>query len=520
MWYKIWALIAVNLLFFGRTLAYGMIIDDIAAFNAQKDRRTPNFWKNLWLQFRQHYSESPALGHLFNIIMHTVNTVLVYFVFRQTDIAFLTALLFCINPVSNMASTWLSGRTYAVATTLILIGFACPLLFFIVYPITFAWSISTFMAPILLVFGEYKLLVLMLPIVAFLARKKYMKTINLRAKTVPDIMKKFNARKLILVFKTFAYYFFLCLFPFKLGMCHSYLHTFGLSKEETAPWFKLDKFFFAGIALMALIVLCITRMGVDYSFGLIWFCVFALQWCNWIVINHPITERYMYLANIGLMYFMATVIIGTPFMWIFLTMYAVLNLRFIPAYKDCLDYWKSNIENFPDVAMGYNQYGLELKKHGQVGTAFDVWLKGLRVRPNDFRINFNIANMLAEQGRWDIIKKFIVTASKNICVYSNTKLWRGKIKELKRIAEENGVNFKKVKKPTKAQIAQAETDRFAHQQELNDLNAIKAKPFLAMKYKPDYVVFLENKYKTKLGGIENVNDVQRPSTGGVSEGNT
>ena len=513
MWYKVWALIALNILFFGRTLAYGMIIDDIAAFNEQDKLRTENFWTNLWLQFKQAYSESPALGHLFNIVVHTLNTVLVYFLFGQTDIAFLTAVLFCINPVGNMASTWLSGRTYAVATTLILLGFTFPLLFFVVYPITFAWSISTILAPLLFVFGEYKVLILLLPVVAYFARRRYLDTIKLRINTVSPVMKKFEFRKIILVFKTFAYYFILCMFPFKLGMCHTYLHTFGLSDKETEPWFKLDKFFFLGIILMALIALCVVNMGVSFSFGLIWFFIFSIQWCNWIVINHPITERYMYLANIGLMYFMASLIINTPLMWVFLTMYAVLNIKYIPVYRSCLEYWRSNVTNFPEVAIGYNQYGLELKAVGQVGTAFDVWLQGRKIRPQDFKINYNISNLLAEQGRWDIIKEFVVATEENICKISNYEFWSTKVKELKAIVSAHGVNFDLTKEQEEAIKKDKELRIAIDKKEVDDLNSMVVNPFLHEKFRPEYVEFLQHKYKVKLEGVQNVNDVQ-PATGG------
>jgi len=518
MWFKIGILTAVNLIFYGRTLAYGMIIDDIAAFNLQNTVRTPNFWRNLWLQFKQAYSESPALGHLFSILIHTLNTLLVFFLCGQSDIAFLTALLFCINPVGNMASSWFSGRTYAIATSLILIGFIHPLLFFVMYPITFSWSISTILSPVLFMFGDLKLLVLLLPLVAYLQRRRYLNTVKLSVKTVSPVMKKLEPRKLILVFKTFAYYTLLCLFPFKLGMCHSYLHSYGLSDEDTEKWYKFDKFFFLGILFMSLIALCVYTKGIAYSFGLIWFFIFSIQWCNFVVLNHPITERYMYLANIGLMYFLATVISGTPLMWVFLTMYAVLNIKFIPVYKNCLEYWKSNVANFPDVAMGYNQYGLELKHSGKVGTAFDVWLEGKALRPNDFRINYNISALLCEQGRWDIVKEFIKDTDNNICKINNYDSWKEKVNNLKTIASNNGVNFDLTKEQEDEIKKQQEGRVFVDKKEVDDINSLTLYPFLHEKFRPEYIEFLQNKHKIKLEGVKD--DIQPITSGSEAQGNT
>ena len=495
-------LVAVNLLFYGRTLAYGLIIDDVAATQQTQAKKTSNYWKNMWLRFRQAYLDSPELGHLFNIAIHTTNTILVYYVFGANPISFLTALFFCINPVGNMASTWLSGRPYSVATSLILAGFLIPIAYPLFYGLAFSWSISTFMSPLIFLFAGLPLLAILLPIFAKLFKGNYYKTMKLRIKTVPKVMKSFDAKKLILVFKTYAYYTLLCIFPFKLGMCHSYLHTFGLSKKETGQWFKLDWRFFTGIAMVIGLIYLIITQGFTYCHGLIWFTIFVAQWTNWIVINHPITERYVYLANIGLMYFLAQLTIGTPLMYVFITMYAVLNWKFIPAYKDCLHYWKSNVENFPDVAMGYNQYGLELQKHGQVGTAFDIWIKGKSVRPNDFRINFNVSNLLAGQGRWDIIKPFIVQSEKSLDKRNNYKFWLGQVNSIKNVAKTQGVKFNISKKQEEKLKAQAELNKQIDLQERTDLESLKKDKKLIGKFTPNYLVYLQNKYKVKIKGFE------------------
>ena len=45
-----------------------------------------------------------------------------------------------------------------------------------------------------------------------------------------------------------------------------------------------------------------------------------------------------------------------------------------------ISYWKSNIENFPDVALGYNQYALALNSYGNGGSALDSLVTGVQIQ--------------------------------------------------------------------------------------------------------------------------------------------
>jgi len=452
----------LNVIFYIRTIGYGCIIDDLAAQERLPEVKTQDFWVNLWRQFKQDYMESPALGHLFSFTLHTINTMLIYVLFGRTPVAMLTAALFCINPVNNMAAVWMSGRPYSLATMFILIGFCFPILFPIVYPIAFLWSINSTFSPLMFVVLGMPWMAVMLPIMGIVGSKTHINTLKLRHEVLPEYLKKFEIRNLILVFKTVGYYTLLCIFPIRLGMCHSYLHSFGFSREETEKWYKLDWFFAAGIALIAFGIMGSIYFGMLFMFGFIWYLAHILQWCNWKLITHPITERYLYLANVGLMFFLAKLIIGTGFEYAFLTLYAILNWKYIPVYKNCLVYWKSNVENFPDVAMGYNQYGLELKARKYLGTAFDVYIAGLKVRPNDFRLSFNSSFLLIEQGRFDIIGKFLLNAEKNLPEGSNGEMFRPTLNKMKEECAKHGLIFEDgvpvvdQKEPVKEEVSKAE----------------------------------------------------------------
>ncbi len=438
---RIFILLTVYFFFYFRTIWYGLIIDDVEAWNKGQNEKTPNFWLNLYRQIHGTHIINTKISHTINFIVHLINCLLVYLLFGANDISMFISLLFMLNPVNNQVSLWLSGRPYGIATILLLTGFLFKNLFPIFYGLSFVWSINIIFAPLLFIFYKPHILIFALPLVAYLMKHKFIPTIILRGSTVTKEMKTIDLKKMILFFKTFAYYFFHCLFPIRLGMCHNYLHTYGLSEEETKVWYKLDKYFFMGIVLFLTILgIVFTGNGSKYI-GLVWFAIFISQWCNIYVINHLITERYVYIANIGLMALVVQFTYGTPLIWLFLVFYATRLWYFTPAYKNCLEFWKSNTENFPDVAMGYNQYGLELNKYGNVGTGFDIFLKGVQYRKNDFRLNYNISNLLAGQKRWDIIKEFVVKAEENIDRNNGYELWKGHIDEIKKGCVANGVKF-------------------------------------------------------------------------------
>ena len=423
-----------------RTIGYKYIIDDLEMAHRKK---TGKFWVDLYRQFAGTCYFNSKIEHGFALLFHTLNCVLIYLVFGRSDIALLTALLFAVNPVNTQASVWLSGRPYAFTTFLVLLGLCLKPLFPFAYAITYAWAINVILAPLLFLYVKPHLMILVLPVVFWLCHNNHKRTFKLRYGTSSPIMQKFKFRNLMLVFKTFAYYFKLCLFPMRLGMCHSYLHTFGLTKEDTDKWFKFDKYFFMGVVLMALVGIAIT-FGWGGAFGLFWFSLFILQWCNLLPITHPISERYAYLANIGMMYALSYLImttVGLPLAVAFFVFYAVRLWDYLPAYRDVIYYWKNNTETFEDVAMAYNQYGLGLAEYGNIGTAFDIWIKGVQYRKKDFRLNYNLSNMLLSTGKCGIAKQFIQAAEEALDHNLNRDFWQKNIDKMKDFCKKNGVDI-------------------------------------------------------------------------------
>ncbi len=433
-------ILITTLFFYRRTVHYGYVIDDI---QVATHPRTGKFWKDLWYQIRGHAYFDARREHTMTLLIHTINCMLVYKAFGSNNVSFLAAMLWAVNPVNNQASVWLSGKVYSIATTFILLGWWIKPLFPILYFPAFYFSLNGVLTPLLFLFVSPHIFVGLLPILMFKFKKRLVQEPERRYKQGSPLMRELRPRKLIICLKTLGYYFRLCLFPFKLGMCHKYLHEYGLTKHETEKMYNLDKYFWIGISI--LILLGVGLYNRWEMLGLLWFVLLTAQWCNLLVLNHPICERYVYLSGIGLMLMLAKVLLAVPFglyvaVAIF-TFYASKLWFFLPAYKTNYAYFHSNRNEFEDVAIAYNQVGLEAIRFGQPNIAFDTFMQGLFYRPYDFRLNYNSANLMISMGRYDQAKFFIHRSEQTLDKgVDNYNIWIDGINKMKEFVRGKGVN--------------------------------------------------------------------------------
>ena len=433
-------ILITTLFFYRRTVNYGYIIDDIQVATHE---RTGRFWRDLWYQIRGHAYFDAKREHTITLLIHTINCILIYKAFGSNNISFLAAMLFAVNPVNNQASVWLSGKVYALATTCILLGWWIKPLFPVLYFASFYFSLNGVLIPLLFLFVSPHIFTLLLPLLVFKFKKRLVNEPKRRYKQGSQLMRELSPRKLIICIKTLGYYFRLCLFPFKLGMCHKYLHEYGLTVDETEKWYRLDKYFWLGVSII--ITLGIGIFMKWNMFGLIWFVLLTAQWCNFLILNHPICERYVYLSNIGLMIFLSQILLSIPYgtylaVAIF-TFYITKLWFFLPAYNTNYAYFKSNKSEFSDVAIAYNQEGLEAIRFGQPSTALDIFMQGLFCRPFDFRINYNSANLMLGMGKFDQAKFFLHRAEQTLDKgVDNYDVWMGGINQMKNFIRGKGIN--------------------------------------------------------------------------------
>jgi len=427
---RILCIIISALFFYRRTVKYGYIIDDFQVATHKRRNKLFDFWG----QIRGHAYFQPRVEHTITLLFHTLNSVLIYLALGANDVSFMAGMLFAVNPVNNQTSVWLSGKVYSVAVTMVLLGILFKPLYPLLYLFAgFYFSLNVLLTPLLFLFINPVWFVAFIPVFLLIFKKRVVVEPKRRYEGGTSWMREVSLRKLIISIKTLGYYFRICLFPIKLAMCHQYLHVFGLSKKETEKWYTFDIYFWLGLGVLLTLA---TGLVLKWQvFGLFWFVVLMVQWCNFLVLNHPICERYAYMANVGLMYMVATVLMKVPYgtyiavaLW---TYYATKLWHFLPAYKNNLEYFKSGMEQFDKVAINYNQYGLELVRFNRPGTALETFNDGLLCRPNDFRLNYNTANLLCSMSRFQEAVCYINRAEAALDKNNSYDTWKKQVDSIK-----------------------------------------------------------------------------------------
>ena len=300
----------LSLAVYGRTVMYGLVSDDSNAYarGQQMIKDKVPLWKQLCSEAMCHNICNKKRCHVYNILVHTANCVLIYIVFGSSTTSFIASLLFLVNPSNNQGSTWLSGRGYAIVTFFaLLIWLWKDILWLtpILYYAGLAWGFSIAFVPMIFVTTPQWYMVLMIPILVLIGYKSergVKQRIIDKTKTSTPMMKSWNYKKIPLFFKTFWYYLFFCLVPIRCGMYHSYMYTWGISEEDNKFWLKIDWRFWLGILTFFLyMIILVYNWGNLIGFGMSWWLINMAMWCHYpYTIQQAFSSRYAYLPNVGL----------------------------------------------------------------------------------------------------------------------------------------------------------------------------------------------------------------------------
>ncbi len=416
-------LVLVNFIFYFRIIRYEAIIDDQLVPKLRERNFVKKFFQHLHATA---YSDLP-LAHFQRILVHTANAILIYLVFGSNTVSLAAALLWSVNPINTQGVAWLNGIGYSMSANLVLTMYLLPILSPVFYFMTLWWHLTAFPAPIMFIaYGRpwFALMIVMIPVVGFLVKwripfGKAQKdaTIGQRAKMKVKEFRNIYLRKFVFVAKTYGYYFWLSLIPKRLGMFHSFGYAFGVTKEDTEYWQKPSAFFyFALVTALGNVYLIARFWGTPLSSGLLWFDVFIAQWCNVVIMHQTTSDRYCYLPSIGLMYALAwvTLQIYSPLFWIFFTFYAVKLTYYLPGYKNMDHFIEYNLIEQPDNFAAWNWKGILEREKGRMFSALYAWSLGLRHKPNDFRLNINVAFALKQLGNYIEAEKYLDAAKKGM----------------------------------------------------------------------------------------------------------
>jgi len=418
---RIFILIILNLIVYFRLLRYGYIIDD----NCIPQGKGKNFLQTFWWQLTSRKYSNLQVEHLQRLAVHIINSCLIYIAFGKTDVSFLAALLFSVNPWGNQVPCWLNAIGYGMSCMLVLLMVIFKGWAWVFYLFTLLWHLTPAFAPFLFLYiGPWQKVFIIIPymLIVFLSKGRVPlykvqdnATMFERGKYATWPLTHIYPKKFIFIVKTYAYYTLNILFPRRLGLFHIFGYSFGLATTDTNKWQKVCPLFFAGIGLMITNLYLIIRFwGTPLSLGLFWYNLFIGQWCNFVILYQTITDRYSYLAQVGMMLALAYILSIMPYGYyiaaVFLTFYTTKLSYYLPAFKSMEDYIDMNLVEFPDNYACWNWVGILESGKNRKFSAIRAWAKGLHYRPNDYRLNFNLGQLLRIMGYLDEAEKYLYQA--------------------------------------------------------------------------------------------------------------
>ncbi|MFC1708649.1 tetratricopeptide repeat protein [Candidatus Omnitrophota bacterium] len=402
-------LMAVSFLIYSNSLGGDYIIDDIARIQNNKHihdlgayfsnhfRWDAGSFHEAMLAVIWHMSGGRPFGfHLYNVILHVFCVILVFALcmalFKNRLLSFLASLIFAVHPIHTEAVSWISGNPYLLSSLFYLGVFVsylkakqerryyllCASLLFV----GFLFAQEVILVPFMIIAYElffnsgkdffkkekWPLLILSAAVISISVVALISLYIS-RAKYSHMIFTYRGWRYLIVAIKAFSYYLKILYLPLARGLYHPFAFT-TVSIDKVSPLFFVSIF----IAL-SLIILCFKTKNklMPVSFGIMWFFIAYLPYSNLVPICNIISERYMYLSSVGICIVLAALFLkawdvinsNTKYkkafryvaiivMVLFLSSYATLTLSRNYEYHNIITYWWSNINNFQDGYIVYN----------------------------------------------------------------------------------------------------------------------------------------------------------------------
>lgn len=362
--------------------------------------------------------------HLYNVMLHIACVILVYILctilFNDKHLSFFSSLIFAIHPIHTEAVSWISGRPYLLSSIFLLSIFIsylkakqvrryyllCVLLFFV--GVLFARE--TFFAPFIIIayelfFGlkkvsdkrEKRALLAILVAISSISIIVLASLLISRSEYSRLIFRYRSWSYLVVVAKAFSYYLKILYLPLARGLYHPFAFT-------TIDIHKISPLFFVSIIILLLSIVSFFRFKnkfVPISFGIMWFFVTYSPYSNIIPVCNIVSERYLYLPSVGICIILAALFLkvwqiinrsakykavlryfAIATIVLFLSSYATLTLRRNYDYHNIITYWWSNINNFPDGYIVYNNLAGTFYAMGDLNNAMAYCYTTLMVDRN------------------------------------------------------------------------------------------------------------------------------------------
>ena len=391
--------------------------------------------------FAWHISkDNPFYYHLLNILFHVSCVILVYILcntlFSNKPLSFLSSLIFAIHPIHTEAVSWISGGHYVFSSLFFIASFifyvkSSKSIYYIllsaIFLILCLFSGNAFASlPLLFILydlflreriAERKILrlvrLIFLSSILFLALM-FIGIFFANKNQFMHLIFYFRGFSyLIVAAKAFIYYLKILYLPIQRGL----YHPFAFNTTEIQ---SVSPALFLSVAVLALALISFFKFKRSLrpvSFGIMWFLVTYLPYSNIIPVCNIISERYLYLPSVGFSIIVAAVFlkvwqvvnkssrykdslraISIIAIVLFLGSYVTLTVKRNIEYSNIFTYWESNIKNFPDGYIVYNNLAGTYYTMGNIDNAIAYCRINLMVNSNQPHVWYNLAKVYRKIG--------------------------------------------------------------------------------------------------------------------------
>ena len=240
--------------------------------------------------------------------------------------------------------------------------------------------------------------------------------------------------RLLIIPKVLVHYLWLILIPYELNADH--VIKFSSSLSEFSVWFPM--LLLLGIGVVSFMLFKRYRKEM---FGLWWFFAGLLPVMNIVPIFNVMAERYLYLPFAGLSLFFSTSLIylyrwkvsNLKFQLVRMAFVAVVGLLVVVLasrtvlrnldWKDNFTLWSKTVITSPGSDRAHNNLGIAYSERGLLDEAMAEYRKAIKINPNFANAHNNLGVAYYERGFLDEAmaeyRKALAINHKNVDAYNN-----------------------------------------------------------------------------------------------------
>ena len=381
------------------------------------------------LNFLLHGTD-PFGYHLVNVLLHLAVSLAIFFFLGRllnSRIAFMTALIFVVNPLHTEAVSWISGRHYLLYTFFSLLSlifyisnnkpkktnfyYICSIVFFVFAIYSFPEMAIVF--PLLLPLTDLyrgqllKKAKLYLPffvlagIFAFLSLNRVQQRVY-EVSFNPQLLGEEKINFILSGIIAINTYLKLFLLPFGLSFYHESLSFSTLA-------LLLMGLLVAGLLIVPIIFYKKNRL-ITFAVGI--FIATLIPTLTPFKISWVVAERYAYFGSLGLSILLATSfnhLIGkTSFghfgkyaLGALVITYSLLSLLRGFDWKDEDSLWLATVKVSPGSSKAWNNMGDYYGRHGDPQKSFEAFVQATQLNPTYSDAWHNAGNTLVQMGKYD-----------------------------------------------------------------------------------------------------------------------